>query len=200
LAAHRDEDTQPNSPPHTPGTTQTFSTRTGDVTAFAVHPYAPIIASGSQNQKIHVQDFDGLELNQIRYHEGFLGQRIGPVSCLAFHPYEPSTKRIITVLLACAKQQTCSRWSLTKGGGDPHLQQIQDVPGGWRYRLHPVDLHTRPQQDLLRVSILAVCPVLLPANQNKRRRWFWRENVCKGDTSRDAAKMRLCYFLLRSIV
>jgi WD40 repeat protein len=117
LAAHRDEDTQPNSPPHTPGTTQTFSTRTGDVTAFAVHPYAPIIASGSQNQKIHMQDFDGLELNQIRYHEGFLGQRIGPVSCLAFHPYEPSTKRIITVLLACAKQQTCSRWSLTKGGG-----------------------------------------------------------------------------------
>jgi regulator-associated protein of mTOR len=22
----------------------------------------------------------------IRYHDGFLGQRIGPVSCLAFHP------------------------------------------------------------------------------------------------------------------
>ncbi|ELR12837.1 regulatory-associated protein of mTOR, putative [Acanthamoeba castellanii str. Neff] len=66
---------------------RTFSTRTGDVTAFAVHPYAPIIASGSQGQKIHVQDFEGLELNQIRYHEGFLGQRIGPVSCLAFHPF-----------------------------------------------------------------------------------------------------------------
>jgi regulator-associated protein of mTOR len=77
--------------PHTPTAhtahKQTFSTRTGDVTAFAVHPYAPIIASGSQGQKIHVQDFEGLELNQIRYHEGFLGQRIGPVSCLAFHPY-----------------------------------------------------------------------------------------------------------------
>jgi len=25
----------------------------------------------------------------IRYHEGFLGQRIGPVSCLQFHPHRP---------------------------------------------------------------------------------------------------------------
>jgi regulator-associated protein of mTOR len=23
----------------------------------------------------------------IRYHDGFLGQRIGPVTCLAYHPY-----------------------------------------------------------------------------------------------------------------
>ena len=28
-------------------------------------------------------------LNWIRYHDGFLGQRIGPVSCLAFHPNKP---------------------------------------------------------------------------------------------------------------
>jgi regulator-associated protein of mTOR len=25
-------------------------------------------------------------LNQIRYHDGLLGQRLGPVNCLKFHP------------------------------------------------------------------------------------------------------------------
>lgn len=30
---------------------------------------------------------DGEQLALIRYHEGFLGERIGPVSCLAFHPH-----------------------------------------------------------------------------------------------------------------
>ena len=28
-------------------------------------------------------------ISMIRYHEGFLGQRIGPVSCLQFHPHRP---------------------------------------------------------------------------------------------------------------
>jgi len=66
---------------------KTLATRTSDMTAFSVHPFMPILASGSQNQKIQIADFEGHELNQIRYHEGFLGQRIGPISCLAFHPY-----------------------------------------------------------------------------------------------------------------
>ena len=34
-------------------------------------------------------DFNGNCLNTIRYHDGFLGQRIGPVSSLAFHPTKP---------------------------------------------------------------------------------------------------------------
>jgi regulator-associated protein of mTOR len=32
--------------------------------------------------------FDGTEVNLIRYHDGFLGQRIGPISALQFHPYK----------------------------------------------------------------------------------------------------------------
>lgn len=28
----------------------------------------------------------GDHINTIKYHEGFMGARIGPVSCLAFHP------------------------------------------------------------------------------------------------------------------
>jgi regulator-associated protein of mTOR len=57
------------------------------MTSLAVHPYAPLLACGSQTQKIKVANFDGEELGMIRYHDGFLGQRIGPVSSLTFHPY-----------------------------------------------------------------------------------------------------------------
>eukprot|EP01116_Phalansterium_solitarium_P015860 TRINITY_DN354_c0_g2_i1.p1 TRINITY_DN354_c0_g2~~TRINITY_DN354_c0_g2_i1.p1 ORF type:complete len:1471 (+),score=651.08 TRINITY_DN354_c0_g2_i1:184-4596(+) len=57
------------------------------MTAMAVHDYAPLLACGTQNQKIKVYDFAGELLSLIRYHDGFLGQRIGPVSCLSFHPY-----------------------------------------------------------------------------------------------------------------
>jgi len=56
------------------------------MTALAVHEYAPILALG-QDQKIKAMNFSGENLNVIRYHDGFLGQRIGPVSALAFHPY-----------------------------------------------------------------------------------------------------------------
>jgi regulator-associated protein of mTOR len=43
--------------------------------------------SGSQDQRIKVFNQNGDELSLIRYHDGFLGQRIGPVSALNFHPY-----------------------------------------------------------------------------------------------------------------
>ena len=63
------------------------SVDTGAMTAMAVHNYAPVFACGSHKQVIKVFDDQGKEVNRIRYHEGFLGQRIGPVSCLAFHPH-----------------------------------------------------------------------------------------------------------------
>ena len=65
--------------------------------------------SGSHNQFIKVFNLSGETLSTIRYHDGFLGQvsihaggrnvvfilyfwsyfqRIGPVSCLAFHPHK----------------------------------------------------------------------------------------------------------------
>lgn len=44
--------------------------------------------SGSPNQFIGVYNTSGDNLSTIKYHEGFLGQRIGAASCLAFHPYK----------------------------------------------------------------------------------------------------------------
>lgn len=60
----------------------------GDMTSFTVHSHAEIFATGTQNQKVRLANFEGKELSSIRYHDGFLGQRIGPVSCLEFHPYK----------------------------------------------------------------------------------------------------------------
>eukprot|EP01138_Halocafeteria_seosinensis_P008891 gb/GECG01009087.1/.p1 GENE.gb/GECG01009087.1/~~gb/GECG01009087.1/.p1 ORF type:complete len:2296 (+),score=216.87 gb/GECG01009087.1/:1-6888(+) len=84
------------------------------MTAMALHDYAPILATGShsQNVKLWYTNPNGVPVDGasaaralspdgnvgprvdpqlkhiIRFHDGFLGQRIGPVSCLEFHPYE----------------------------------------------------------------------------------------------------------------
>lgn len=39
------------------------------------------------NQCISVYNLSGHNLNVIKFHEGFMGTRIGSVSCLQFHPY-----------------------------------------------------------------------------------------------------------------
>lgn len=53
--------------------------------ALATHDQAPVIATGSSDQRIRVMNYRGEEISLIRYHDGFLGQRIGPVSSLSFH-------------------------------------------------------------------------------------------------------------------
>ena len=47
-------------------------------------------SSGSASQMIKVYNLDGGNLGTIRYHDGFMGQRIGPISCLEFHPHRVS--------------------------------------------------------------------------------------------------------------
>ena len=62
----------------------------GHVSASALHDYAPIMAIGSDLQFIKVFDVNTLQpLAMMRYHDGFLGNRIAPVTCLAFHPILP---------------------------------------------------------------------------------------------------------------
>ncbi|CAG9584299.1 unnamed protein product [Danaus chrysippus] len=58
----------------------------GPLAALDVHPRANVMACGSVNQCISLYDLKGSPLNTIKFHEGFMGARIGPVSCLAFHP------------------------------------------------------------------------------------------------------------------
>ncbi|XP_012271870.1 regulatory-associated protein of mTOR isoform X2 [Orussus abietinus] len=60
---------------------------THGITALAVHEAADIFACGSSHQCITVYNTGGQQLNAIKFHEGFMGTRIGSVSCLNFHPH-----------------------------------------------------------------------------------------------------------------
>jgi len=53
-----------------------------------IHQSAPIFATWTPTQQISLHSlYEGKVLNQIRYHEGLLGNRLGPVNCLRFHPH-----------------------------------------------------------------------------------------------------------------
>ncbi|KAF3851893.1 hypothetical protein F7725_005248 [Dissostichus mawsoni] len=41
----------------------------------------------SMNQFIAVYNANGDVISNIKYYDGFMGQRIGAISCLAFHPH-----------------------------------------------------------------------------------------------------------------
>ncbi|KAM7068351.1 regulatory-associated protein of mTOR isoform 1-T3 [Molossus nigricans] len=59
------------------------------LTALDIHPQANLIACGSMNQFTAVYSGSGELINSIKYYDGFMGQRVGAISCLAFHPYWP---------------------------------------------------------------------------------------------------------------
>ncbi|XP_011498096.1 PREDICTED: regulatory-associated protein of mTOR isoform X1 [Ceratosolen solmsi marchali] len=59
---------------------------TQGITDFVMHETADIFAS-STNQCISMYNISGNHLNTIKFHEGFMSTRIGPVSCLNFHPH-----------------------------------------------------------------------------------------------------------------
>jgi len=66
----------------------TIEAHRGSLTAFAIHRHAPVVASGSAKQMIKVFSLEGEQLTIIRYQPSYLGQRIGSVNCLSFHPYK----------------------------------------------------------------------------------------------------------------
>uniref|UniRef100_A0A4W3JWU3 Regulatory-associated protein of mTOR n=1 Tax=Callorhinchus milii TaxID=7868 RepID=A0A4W3JWU3_CALMI len=59
------------------------------LTALDIHPQANLFACGSMNQFIAVYNANGDVISNIKYYDGFMGQRIGAISCLAFHPFWP---------------------------------------------------------------------------------------------------------------
>ena len=87
-------------------TYKTLEVQKSPLTSLSVHNCAPILAAGSHAQFIKVLTLSGEQLgNVIKYYDGFLGQRIGPVSCLAFHPHRlllgaSSTDGIVSIYQA----------------------------------------------------------------------------------------------------
>uniref|UniRef100_A0A9J7XEQ6 Regulatory-associated protein of mTOR n=1 Tax=Cyprinus carpio carpio TaxID=630221 RepID=A0A9J7XEQ6_CYPCA len=74
--------------PRTPESINILQTVKG-LTALDIHPQANLFACGSMNQFIAVYNSNGDVISNIKYYDGFMGQRIGAISCLAFHPYWP---------------------------------------------------------------------------------------------------------------
>ncbi|KAJ3161050.1 hypothetical protein HDU86_007669 [Geranomyces michiganensis] len=69
------------------------------ITAFDVHPVAPVFACGNESG-IRIADSQGTLLATTRYGEGFLAQRMGSINCVAFHPHR----------LAVAATSSLSPW------------------------------------------------------------------------------------------
>lgn len=59
------------------------------MTAFVVHDYASMLATASPNQFIKIFTLEGELLNHHKHYTNFLGESIGPISSLSFHPYKP---------------------------------------------------------------------------------------------------------------
>nr|ALE20568.1 Raptor [Leptinotarsa decemlineata] len=58
------------------------------MSCMSVHRIASTYACGSMNQFINIYSLKGNLINTIRIYEGFMGHRIGPVTCLNYHPYK----------------------------------------------------------------------------------------------------------------
>jgi WD40 repeat protein len=69
-------------------TYRTLEVQKSALTSMTVHSIAPIIATGSHDQFIKISSFGGEQLGSvIKYYDGFIGQRIGAVTNLSFHPH-----------------------------------------------------------------------------------------------------------------
>ena len=75
---------------HKPGSFANLHT-VPTVSALDFHAHADVIVAGSPQQMVSIFSEDGTSLGTVKYHDGFMGQRIGPISCVAFHPYKVCT-------------------------------------------------------------------------------------------------------------
>tara|TARA_B110000208_G_scaffold108898_1_gene134765 strand:+ start:198 stop:602 length:405 start_codon:yes stop_codon:yes gene_type:complete len=99
LSLHRSHDALSLPPFHSPSLPLSFrdirrgvSTKTvtafrSKMTTLAIHDYAPLIAAGSEDQCLRLFGDDNELLKDIRYHDGFMGRRIGSIASVAFHPH-----------------------------------------------------------------------------------------------------------------
>lgn len=69
--------------------------------------------SGSMNQFTAIYNGNGELINNIKYYDGFMGQRVGAISCLAFHPH--------WVCTWCLQSWVSGRWERS--------QVVETLPG-----------------------------------------------------------------------
>ena len=97
--------------------TKTIAAFKQKMTTLAVHDYAPLIAAGSEDQCLRIFADDSEMLKDIRYHDGFMGRRIGSVASVAFHPHAlfvaaGATDSIVSVRLVSLRRAAPRRAAL----------------------------------------------------------------------------------------
>ncbi|GAB4817626.1 hypothetical protein N2152v2_004672 [Parachlorella kessleri] len=60
----------------------------GPMTALVAHTQAPLLATATAQQVVKVWSAGGEQVGVVRAHTSFLSQRIGPVTCMAWAPYD----------------------------------------------------------------------------------------------------------------
>ena len=68
------------------GVVSHIQAHTDQMSAMSVHRYSPVFATGSLRQSIKLWSLSGSMLSKIEFYDGFVGQRIGQVNTLSFHP------------------------------------------------------------------------------------------------------------------
>ena len=84
------------------------------LSALVAHSHSAIIASGSAERAVKLWDLEGNVVAAVKHYGSFLGQRIGAVRSLAFHPNSlllavGSADGIATVYTT--ENPEASRWS-----------------------------------------------------------------------------------------
>ncbi|XP_074601367.1 regulatory associated protein of MTOR complex 1 isoform X2 [Brevipalpus obovatus] len=57
------------------------------IASMSVHPEDDVFACATTGHYINMYTLDAFAGSVIRYHDGFMSQRMAPISCLAFHPF-----------------------------------------------------------------------------------------------------------------
>ncbi|XP_018566383.1 regulatory-associated protein of mTOR isoform X2 [Anoplophora glabripennis] len=66
----------------------TQAVQNSGMSCISIHRSANTFACGSLNQSISIYTLKGTLINTIRFYEGFMGHKIGPVTCLNYHPHK----------------------------------------------------------------------------------------------------------------
>jgi regulator-associated protein of mTOR len=75
--------------------TKTIEVKDKKISTMNLHSFAPVVAFAADSPKVTVMNTKGETLHHIKYHDGFLAQRIGPVCALGLHPLRLLLARIL---------------------------------------------------------------------------------------------------------
>ena len=81
---------------------KTIEVKDKKISTMSLHSFAPVVALAADSPMVTVMNTKGETLHHIKYHDGFLAQRIGPVCALGLHPL-----RLVLVSILQSPLRSC---------------------------------------------------------------------------------------------